>query len=379
MTEHDNQAPAFESLEQEGRLIRTARMLQEDQTLRPNQRTDIIERCRNLIETTDYTQAKIARELGISNSTISELLKDRWKGPSGDRHLARLHNWMELTARRDSILASKTCVDTTVAREIITVARIVAETCQMGVVFGPARIGKTITLKAIEGDQSFGDPVLITVDESTVRPFALCRRICERFDLGTNTTFDRVFHRLIERLIGTKRMLMFDEADFADYHALEMIRQLHDQTGCPILLAGKPKIYERLGFRSMGEFSEVTDQLAGRIVIKRDLTERTRGKNPEPLYTKEDIRKLIAQTGLKLHVSPDAEKWLQARACTLAMGGIGKALVSLYLAVKVAYTKGDSTITAQHLEDVDALTIGHEDAVRIMEVVAEASGMRRVV
>ena len=66
----------------------------------------------------------------------------------------------------------------------------------------PAHIGKTFTLKAIVGDQRLGDPVLITVDESTVRPFALFRAICERFELPTCYTFDRVFRRLVKR--GTR-------------------------------------------------------------------------------------------------------------------------------------------------------------------------------
>ncbi len=54
-------------------------------------------------------------------------------------------------------------------------------------------------------------------------------------------------------------------------------------------------------------------------------------------------------------------------------------MFSLYLAAKVAYAKGDATITAEHIEDVADLTIGHEDAERVAELVAEASGMKRVV
>ncbi len=166
----------------------------------------------------------------------------------------------------------------------------------------------------------------------------------------------------------------------------EEIERVHYQTGCPVLLCGKPAIYAKLGFREVGGFSEVTDQLASRIVIRRNLTEHTRCRCGEPdpkkcicnierLFSIEDIRKLVKQSNLKLHVSKGAEKWLQSRASTLGMGGIGKALVALYL----AFVKGDAEITAQHLEDVDDLSMGHEDAERIAEVVAEASGMRRVV
>jgi len=123
----------------------------------------------------------------------------------------------------------------------------------------------------------------------------------------------------------------------------------------------------------------VTDQLAARIIIRRDLTERTRGDHPQPLYTLDDIRKLIKQAELKPRVAPDAVKWLQSRASTLGTGGIGIALGCLYLAYKVAFVQSSESITADHLESVADLTIGHEDARRIAEVVAESSGIRRVI
>ncbi len=63
----------------------------------------------------------------------------------------------------------------------------------------------------------------------------------------------------------------------------------------------------------------------------------------------------------------------------MGLGGIGKAMVSLYLAVKVAYTSGQDAITADMLEDVDDLVMGHEDAAEVAKAVQKACGMRRVV
>jgi len=53
--------------------------------------------------------------------------------------------------------------------------------------------------------------------------------------------------------------------------------------------------------------------------------------------------------------------------------GVGKALVCLYLAYKLCFVKGDNAISARHLEDVEDLAMGHEDAERVAEVVAESS------
>jgi len=311
---------------------------------------------------------------------VSEVLRLKYRGHNMDQQLAKLHNWMELAARRENMLRkSGRFVEHSVAKEILVVADIVCETCKMGVVFGPAQIGKTITLEAIQGDHRYGDAVLIRIDESLFRPFALCRALAARFELKTYGPFDAVMRRLVTRLAGTKRMLMFDEVERVHHRGLEFIRDLHDQTGCPVLLCGKPQVYEKLGFRHVGDFSEVTDQLAARIIMRRDLTERTRGTKPQPLYSLDDIRKLIQKADLQLHVTRDAEKWLQSRAGTLGTGGIGIALACLFLAFKVAYTQGAREITAQMLEDVTDVTIGHEDAQRISEVVAESAGMRRVV
>lgn len=99
----------------------------------------------------------------------------------------------------------------------------------------------------------------------------------------------------------------------------------------------------------------------------------------KPLYSREDVQAMIRNMGVTLKVAPDAERWLQARASTLGMGSWGMATISLYLAYKTATVKENVTITADHLEDIETLALGSEDAERVSEVVAEASGMRRVV
>jgi DNA transposition AAA+ family ATPase len=360
----------------EGRVVRSTRMITPDEELTEARKRDICQRVRDYCGRHSITLAQIGREIGTSAATVSDALLGRKTGTK-DRFLRTLNNWMELDARRRNVIQNREFVETSVAREIVQVIEIASETLCMAAIWGPARIGKSFTLKALEGSDRLGNPVLIRVQESCKRPFPLCRAICARFNLPTNGTFDRAFGRLVAHLEGTKRMLMFDEAERCPYPTLEFIRDLHDVTGCAVILAGKPTIYERLGFREAGDFKEVVDQLAGRIVIRRDLTERTRrAHNPEPLFSKEDIRKLIQIASLELKVTPDAVDWLQGRASVLGLGGFGKAVIYLYLAYKLAIGSGDSEITSRHLDAVEQTTIGHEDIERVEAVVGEASGRR---
>ena len=366
----------FELVGQEGQIARTSRMIAASEKLGDARKRDIVERVKDYARRNEITLVQIAREIGVSQTTVSEVLMRKYGGRA-DKHLRALNNWMELSARRKNVIQNKQWVDTSVAREIVTVAEIASETLCMAAIWGPARIGKSFTLASLEGSDRLGNPVLFRIDQSCRRPNPLCRVLCDRFELTTHGTFDRLMRKLTKHLVGTKRMLMFDEADRADYATLEFIRDLHDITGCPILLAGKPTVYQKLGFRETGSFCEVVDQLSGRIAIRRDLTERTRRQdNPEPLFTHEDVRKLIQVASLDLKVNHDAVDWLQDRACMLGMGGFGKAVIYLYLAYKLATAKGDDAITAAHLDAVQESTIGHEDVERVEAVIGESSGRR---
>ena len=374
----------FTLVGQEGRIARTSRMIGPNEAIPPARKDDIRRRVNEYLQKhDDVSQATVAKQTSTSRGTVSDVLRGKYgrrKGkPSCDdtEYLRRFNNWMELDARRRNIVQNREFVDHGVARDIITVAEIVSETCKIGVAWGPAQIGKSFTARALEGSDRLGNPKLFTMGESKTTPKATCRMVCHKFGLPTSGTFDAIMRGLVTFLEGTKRMLMFDEVDCASYRVLEWIRELHDATGCGVLLLGKPAIYQKLGFRDIGDFREVTDQLASRVVIRRDLTERTRrADRPEPLFSKEDIRKLIKVADLHLKVSSDAVDWLQDRACVLGMGGFGMAVISLYLAYKFAVGSGSAEITAEHLEAVEQTTLGHEEVERLEEVVTDASGKR---
>ncbi|GJM25072.1 MAG: hypothetical protein DHS20C16_14870 [Phycisphaerae bacterium] len=376
MPNDEGRKDTFDLIGQDGQIARTARMLTEDETLTNARKHDIVERVKDYAQRNEITLVQIAREIGISQSTVSEVLLRKYSGKA-DKHLRALNNWLELTVRRQNVIQNKKWVDTAVAREIVMVAELASETLCMAAVWGPARIGKSFTLEAIAGSDRLGSPILFRVTESCTKPTPFTRMLCEALELSISVTFDRLQSNIIKRLKGTKRMLMIDEVDRATYKTLELIRDIHDKTGCPILLAGKPTVYQRLGFRDTGDFCEVLDQLSGRIAFRRDLTERTRRRdNPEPLFSLKDIRRLIQISNLDLKVSREAEEWLQDRACMLGMGGFGKAVILLYLSYKLAKTKGDDEINVDHLDAVEELTLGHEDLERVEAKVAESSGTK---
>jgi DNA transposition AAA+ family ATPase len=368
---------AFDLIGQEGRIARTSRMIKKGEKISEARRLDIIERVNDYRRLYEITPPQIAEQTGIKPEDIDSLLsgvgvKNRksgsWQGDD-ETQLRALNNWMELDSRRRNIVRDAEYVETSVAKEIYTVANKVAETGMIGVIFGPARIGKTFTLRAISSDDRLARPYLFRMAERYASPRLFARAMARTLQLPFSGNLDELTDRLFAKLNGTKRMLMFDEADRFSIAQLEWLRDLHDETGCPMLFAGKDKIYEKLGFRKVGERREVLDQLAGRVAIRRDLTERTRsrGKGPgakkgQTLFSLDDIRKIIKTADLKAKITPEAVRWLRDRASMLGTGGLSQVRVHLLFAEQIVTTNAQlDAITRDVLEAVERdITYGYQ-------------------
>ena len=373
----NNLHDSFEAIGQEGRLIRVTRMLPTDADLEHNEVVDIHERFTAYIKAKGITPGEVENELNLRIGRIKNLGKYVKQGHDNKKNALQrkiaiaINNWMELHARRDNVLCNPACVETAVVREALTVIEIVAETCCMGAIWGPSQIGKTHILESVAGDNRLGSPIYFRATDAHHRVGATCRLICEGLDLPISGPLDICFGRIVKRLKGTKRVLIFDEAERFSYRSLELIRDIHDLTKCGVLFCGKPAIYETLSFQKMGKWNEKLDQLTSRIVIRRDLTERTRRKkNPEPLFTKDDIRNLIRATGIQFRVSSDGLDYLHDRVCRLGGGGIKTLLIYLYLGIKYITTSGEDEITERIFAAVENTTLGNEDAAYIREYLA---------
>jgi DNA transposition AAA+ family ATPase len=123
-------------------------------------------------------------------------------------------------------------------------------TCN-GVVTGAAGLGKTIATQAFQGQNPVrthtGLPSCVRVKvgmKSTAQ--ALARDITQT--LNVRPKAKRINDSTNEAIDALRRsdlhLLLIDEADGLDVMSFELLRRIHDRTGCPIVLVGLPQIYQ---------------------------------------------------------------------------------------------------------------------------------------
>lgn len=344
-----------------GRIIRTIRELLQAQEELPARRR--------------VTLTAIARAIGESISAVSQVLT--YKYPAGkstgytrrDAILRKLDGFQAQHAARKSAPQRGPIAWTRVAEELRAVAQTAAFLDVMGAAFGPAGIGKTMTLQALA--QTMPGSVLLTVDDSSRTVPSFFRKLCDLLKLRTAGRRVGMRDLIVQALIGTKRLLIVDEAHLAGLDVLNAARQLYDETGCPVLLVGLPALGRMLKSGRNDDARGAT--LYSRIGICRDLMERTRsGGHPgEPLYSAQDIREVFARSALR--IAPDGLRWLEDLANVPDSGGLRSATNALRLAAQALRktAEPDRPIDSAILEQAARLLHGIERAEQISTLVKQ--------
>lgn len=307
------------------------------------------------------TYADVARQVDKPRATtIRDLVKGTYR-ENADAHVRTLNNWIEQHARQRAVRIEGEFVHTKTARDILTVARLVRENQTMGLVFGPTGIGKTRCAQALH--ETFVGSVLITVIWGMHHPKGLTAGIARELGVRHASGMQSKerehltqLERVIDRLQRSNRLLIVDEGHKLRDAALELLREIHDATGCPILLLATKDLHDRIQRSADPD----RGQVYSRFDIVRPLTEghdvHAGGAN-RPLFSIEDIKRLYHQTPIRL--SPDAGRYLQDVANQLGFGSLRRCRILLVNAARRARkrqgkaTEETVTVTADDLEHAE--------------------------
>lgn len=283
----------IEQLMRESRRLRVGQKLPADDETIPD---DLIVRVRDdlrfMLEQPGVTIDQVAKAMGtgFSRGTLSRFRNmEAPQAFSGDvqRITRGVNRFLELIARRKEARMPDGWVETAVARKILLVVAKTIELNSIGVVTGDAGRGKTMTMRAAH--ELHTGSILVRVLHSTRTANGFARYLAQRLNIRDSRSGYLSQTRLIEALRGTGRALLIDEAHTLIPPALNLVRDLHDECGIPIVMAGTVQLTSKLADDDLF-FGQFTSRISLRYDIGEDLTRG--GDDPKPLHTVEEVCKL---------------------------------------------------------------------------------------
>lgn len=232
------------------------------------------------------TPALVANEAGINPSRLSQWAREVYKGDnlSTARDVDR---WIDTyEARREAqaeLPIGPAFVMTPTAEKVMNAVAYAHHAGDIVLIYGGAGVGKTSTINQYKSDSSGICVVTFTPAHNTLRAClaAIANCVGVQVKPQTNYTFDVICASLVKR----KGLLIIDEAQHLSAQVLDMIRAIHDRTGCGIVFSGNELVYTNM---TSGDRAAYLDRLSSRVGM-RVLLKRS---------TQADVRSLAASWGI---------------------------------------------------------------------------------
>lgn len=206
----------------------------------------------------------VARSIDYSGATLSQYLQGKYTGDV-EKVDDAVKVFLELQHDRQAVPKHEIpyChISTT--RKLHEVARMCHLDGEIGVCYSDAGLGKTVATKRYAHGHK--NVILIEADLGhTAR--VLFSELHRKCGLDGEGTIHDMFEDIIEKLKGSGRLIIIDEAEHLPYRALELLRRVYDKAGVGILLVGMPRLISNLRGKR-GEYAQLYSRIG--VAVKLD-------------------------------------------------------------------------------------------------------------
>lgn len=230
------------------------------------------ERLENYVRESDISQAKLAPLIGVSMTALSQYRNDKYKGDVQaveakiTEYLDTIEAQKEIKEKGMEYKATDDYIPTSVSEDIYKMIRYSQLNGGIAIAHGDAGIGKTKAAQkyvrenptqAIYLEMS---PIAGTLT-NTLRLLARALRIPE------NNNKMELMLSIRDKLEGTNKVIIIDEAQHMRLTALEQIRTLADPNaitgnkGVGIVLIGNTEVYSKMKGKQQAQFAQLFSRI----------------------------------------------------------------------------------------------------------------------
>jgi len=291
----------------------------------------VLDNCMTLEQAGDAIQ--------YDKSTVFRVLKGQYEG-SMEKVTAAIESYKRIAEERSTIQDNR-IVENSITRIIGAGLDYALSNNSITLIIGESRMGKTESAKLWRDANNHGTSVMVAAPPIGGIKMML-RRIAETVGVNKNLNAMQMFDG-ITRSFNKNRILIIDEAhrlmpsdSRCNPVAIEILRDLHDQTGCALAFIATQRFSDGMQ-KSSYQFEQILGRIGMPIRLKRTI----------PL---KDIRPIIEQ------YIPDAGKELldQCSAIANEQGRLGILVETLKISSRIA-AKAKEDLTEAHFFKAVAL------------------------
>ena len=233
---------------------------------------ELVKACICYMQEKNLSQVKFASKIGIGESTFSRWIKGNY--PNGENIEKKVRDYFDKEEARSEIrTASDLCfVETNISDKVWQVLEYCRLQRTIGVIYGDAGIGKTFTMRMWEKDKS--DVIVVTACPAFSSPKPFLKLLSRELKTALTGGVDDIFIDILDKLDGSDKTIVIDEAQHLNRKTLELVRGINDITGVAIILIGNEMVYSKMVGKQQAEFAQLFSRLGMRNHVMTDMFTR---------------------------------------------------------------------------------------------------------
>ena len=298
------------------------------------------------------SQGRLAEVIGIDQTVISRLFNGNYPGDV-QKQIDKIDHHRRLLAQEITGEARPIC-QTWVLTEIDALCAMARKAQTMAILTGRSHVGKTVALQEHTRRNNHGLTVYTTMPPGGA-PSLFTAALARSSGISPKNSIANLRDRFIAHF-SPGMLLIIDQVHLAltgrkpQFQTLEIIRDIHDLTGCSVVLCGTPIFADAFKDKTIEKFME---QFDNRVAINRRLPDAAPWGDVEMILNAYGLPPASAdRLDARHHKSP-----LEIVQALVGQRGLGK-LTKFLLLARAAATKRGEVFAWRHVVGTDAMLAG---------------------
>lgn len=237
---------------------------------------------RQYMNSTKKTQSQVAKELDVSPSALSGFLSGTYKTPH--TVISRIEELAEINTQKKVSPREPAYVETSISRDVTNAIKYSHLQGKISVVYGDAGIGKTMAFRNYLEQNSLA--IGITISPTYASITGVNEKLAEQLGVRERVS-RRQTMEIINKLRGSGRVVVIDEAQHLTVRALNHLRCLSDESGVGICFIGNDEVYSKLKGSGKADFA----QLFSRIGMRKQVMVSS--------ITRQDVKAVFGESAVE--------------------------------------------------------------------------------
>lgn len=209
-------------------------------------------------EQTRKSQSEIAKEMGVSDASLSQFLKGSYKAPH--TIIPKVEQLIGMAEKQEIAPKEPGFCRTSISGTVMDLIAYCHIQRKVGVAYGDAGVGKTMAIREYKA-QNPDTAIVITISPCFATMTGVNDLLGEELRIKEKVS-RKIYAEAVRKLRGSNKVIIIDEAQHLTVRVINHLRCISDESGVGMAFVGNEEIYLKMRGSGQASYAQYYSRIA---------------------------------------------------------------------------------------------------------------------